>query len=209
MTGEFRIGVLASGGGTDLQSILDACASGDIPGKVVVVVCNVPGAGCLERARRHGAEPVCIGHKGKKREEHEREIAEVLKSRKVDLVVLAGYLRMLTPYFVRQFKGKLINIHPALLPQFGGKGMHGLKVHQAVLDAGCKVSGCSVHFVDESIDGGPIIAQRCVPVREGDTADALQARVLEEEHRLLPHVVGLIAKGKVKITGRKVTVEGA
>jgi phosphoribosylglycinamide formyltransferase-1 len=208
MAREFRIGVLASGGGTDLQSVLDACGNGEIPGKVVVVVCNNPGAYCLERARKHGAEAVLVDHRGRKREQHEREVVEVLRRSGVDLVVLAGYIRMFTPYFIGEFRGKIINVHPALLPLFGGKGHHGLKVHEAVLAAGCKVSGCTVHFVDESIDGGPIIAQRCVPLREGDTPETLQARVLEEEHRLLPHVVGLIARGKVKLVDGKVSVEG-
>jgi phosphoribosylglycinamide formyltransferase-1 len=209
MTGEFRIGVLASGSGTDLQSILDACERGDIPGKVVVVVTNNPGAKCLERARKHGADALLIDHRGKTREEHEREVVAILKSHKVDLVVLAGYLRMFTPYIVGEFRGKMINVHPALLPLFGGKGMHGISVHKAVLDAGCKASGCTVHFVDESIDGGPIIAQGCVPVRDGDSPEDLQAMVLEEEHRILPRVIGLIAKGKVKMEGLKVRVEDA
>jgi len=207
MAGDFRIGVLASGGGTDLQSILDACERGDIPGKVVVVVTNNPEAKCLERARKHGAEAILIDHRGKKREEHEREVVAAMKFHKVDLVVLAGYLRMLTPYIVGEFRGRMINVHPALLPHFGGKGMHGLNVHRAVLDAGEKESGATVHFVDESIDGGPIIAQGRVPVRDGDTPEDLQARVLEEEHRLLPKIVGLIANGKVKIEGLKVRVE--
>ncbi|MFH0816129.1 MAG: phosphoribosylglycinamide formyltransferase [Methanobacteriota archaeon] len=207
MSGEFRIGVLASGSGTDLQSILDACSRGDIPGKVVVVVTNNPEAKCLERARRYGADAVLVDHRGKKREEHEREVVAELKARKVELVVLAGYLRMFTPYIVNEFRGRMINVHPALLPLFGGKGMHGIKVHEAVLEAGCKVSGATVHFVDESIDGGPIIAQGCVSVREGDTAEDLQARVLEEEHRLLPRIIALIANGKVHLEGLKVRVE--
>jgi phosphoribosylglycinamide formyltransferase-1 len=208
MAADFRIGVLASGGGTDLQSILDACGRGEIPGKVVVVVSNNPDAGCLERARRHGAAAVAIDHRGKMREEHERLVVAELKRHEVQLVVLAGYLRMLTPYIVGEFRGRMINVHPALLPLFGGKGMHGMNVHKAVLAAGVKESGATVHFVDESIDGGPIIAQSRVPVRPGDAPEDLQARVLEEEHRLLPKVVGLIARGKVKIEGKKVFVEG-
>jgi phosphoribosylglycinamide formyltransferase-1 len=207
MAGDFRIGVLASGSGTDLQSILDACERGEILGKVVVVVTNNPGAKCLERARRHGADALCIDHRGKRREEHEREVVAALKSHEVELVVLAGYLRMFTPYIVGEFRGRMINVHPALLPLFGGKGMHGINVHKAALDSGAKVSGATVHFVDESIDGGPIIAQGCVPVRAGDSPEDLQARVLEEEHRLLPKVVGLIARGKVKIEGKKVFLE--
>jgi phosphoribosylglycinamide formyltransferase-1 len=204
----FEIGVLASGGGTDLQSILDACERGDIAGRVAVVITNNPGAGCLDRARRHGAAAVAIDHRGITREEHERQVVAELRRHGVKLVVLAGYLRMLTPYIVGEFKGRMINIHPALLPAFGGKGMHGINVHRAVLAAGSRESGCTVHFVDESIDGGPIIAQSKVPVRTGDTPEDLQARVLEEEHRLLPKVVGLIAKGKVKIEEGKVFLDG-
>ena len=207
MAEPLRIGVLASGGGTDLQSILDACDSGEIPGKVAVVITNVPGAGCLERARKHGAAAVTIDHRGKTREEHERLVVAELERHGVQLVVLAGYLRMLTPHIVGRFRGRSINMHPALLPLFGGKGMHGLAVHKAVIEAGSKVSGCTVHLVDESIDGGPVIDQAQVPVRPGDTPEDLQARVLEEEHRLLPKVVGLIARGKVKIEGKKVFIE--
>jgi len=204
--GGFRIGVLASGGGTDLQSILDACESGFIPGKVVVVISNVKDAGALDRARKHGAAAVFIDHRKKKREEHEREVGDALDEHCVQLVVLAGYLRILTPYFVKRFLGRLINIHPALLPGFGGKGMHGERVHRAVLDAGCRLSGCSVHFVDESVDGGPIIAQRAVEAKDTDTPDTLAARVLEQEHLLLPYVVKLIAEGKVSLENGKVRV---
>ncbi|MEW5936214.1 MAG: phosphoribosylglycinamide formyltransferase [Candidatus Thermoplasmatota archaeon] len=202
----FRIGVLASGGGTDLQSILDACESGYIPGRVVVVVSNNPDAYALERAKKHGAEALFIDHRGKERVEHEREVCDALQNYGVELIVLAGYMRMLTPYFVERFRNRIINIHPALLPLFGGKGMHGLHVHQAVLDAGCKLSGCSVHFVDERIDGGPIIAQRCVEVRDGDTPETLAARVLEQEHILLPWVVRMFAEDRVRLEGRKVRI---
>ncbi|MBI5001269.1 MAG: phosphoribosylglycinamide formyltransferase [Euryarchaeota archaeon] len=205
-TGEFRIGVLASGGGTDLQSILDACGSGYIPGKVVVVISNVEDAGALDRARKHGAAALFIDHRKKAREEHEREVGDALDKHGVQLVVLAGYLRILTPYFVRRFLGRLVNIHPALLPGFGGKGMHGERVHRAVLEAGCRLSGCSVHFVDESVDGGPIIAQRAVDAKDGDTPETLAARVLEQEHLLLPYVVKLIAEGKVSLADGKVRV---
>jgi phosphoribosylglycinamide formyltransferase-1 len=203
---EFRIGVLASGGGTDLQSILDAVERGEIPGRVALVVSNVPGAGCLERARRHGSAAVAIESRGLGREEHERLVAAELRRHGVALVVLAGYLRVLTPYLVNEFRGRMINIHPALLPDFGGKGMYGLNVHRAVLASGARVSGCTVHFVDESVDGGPIIARAEVPVRPADSPEDLQARVLAEEHRLLPKVVGMIAGGKVRLEGGKVVV---
>jgi len=192
-----RIGVLASGGGTDLQSVLDACEAGQIDGKVVVVVSNVEGAGALKRAADYDAKAVLVGHRGKTRQAHEREVAWELDSARVDLVVLAGYLRMLTPEFVNKYKNKIINSHPALLPKYGGRGMHGMNVHRAVLASGDAESGCSVHYVTEEVDGGPVIARMRVPVKPGDTPETLRARVLAAEHLLLPMVVKWIAEGKV------------
>ncbi len=192
-----RIAVLASGGGTDLQSILDACENGQIDGKVELVISNNENAYALVRAREFGAKAVFIDHRGKTREEHERELVHELIMHQIDLIVLAGYLRMLTPYFINKYKNKIINIHPALLPKHGGKGMHGLKVHKAVLDSDDKESGCSVHFVTEDVDGGPIIARMMVPVKPDDTIQSLQERVLAAEHLLLPMVVQWFAQGKV------------
>ncbi|HEX9908847.1 MAG TPA: phosphoribosylglycinamide formyltransferase [Thermoplasmata archaeon] len=200
------IGVLASGGGTNLQSIIDSCERGEIDGDVVVVISNVPEAYALERARKHGIDAYCFSHKGVTREAHEADVIECLEQHKVDLVCLAGYLRMLTPVFINKYAGRLMNTHPALLPAFGGKGMHGLNVHQAVLDYGCKVSGCTIHFVTLEVDGGPIVLQKAVPVLEGDTAEVLQERVLKEEHRLFPRAVQLFAQGKLKLDGRRVRV---
>jgi phosphoribosylglycinamide formyltransferase-1 len=188
---------LASGGGTDLQSILDACETGQIDGKVVLVISNNEDAYALERAREFGARAVFIDHRGKSREEHERELVHELTMHQIDLIVLAGYLRMFTPYFVNKYKNKIINIHPALLPKYGGKGMPGLKVHKAVLDADERESGCSVHFVTEEVDGGPVIARMMVPVKPDDTVQSLQERVLAAEHLLLPMVVQWFAQGKV------------
>ncbi len=201
-----RIGVLASGGGTNLQSIIDACERGEIDGDVVVVISNMPDAFALERARKHGIDAYCFPHQGVTREQHEADVIECLDQHKVNLVCLAGYLRMLTPVFINKYSGKLMNTHPALLPSFGGKGMHGLNVHQAVLDYGCKVSGCTIHFVTLEVDGGPIILQKSVPVQEGDTAETLQERVLKEEHKLFPRAIQLFAQGKLKIDGRRVRV---
>lgn len=201
-----RIGVLASGGGTNLQAIIDSCERGEIDGDVVVAISNVPEAYALERARKHGIPAFAFPHKGLSREAHEADIMGCLEQHSVDLVVLAGYLRMLTPMLVSKYPGKMINTHPALLPSFGGSGMHGLKVHQAVLDRGCKVSGCTVHFVTLDVDGGPIIAQKAVQVQEGDTAETLQERILKEEHKLLTRSIQLFAQGKLKIEGRKVRV---
>ncbi|MEM4233204.1 MAG: phosphoribosylglycinamide formyltransferase, partial [Thermoplasmata archaeon] len=190
-----RIGVLASGGGTNLQAIIDACERGEIDGEVVVVITNVPDAYALERARKHGIDAFCFPHKGLTREQHEADIIECLEQHKVDLVCLAGYLRMLTPLFINKYAGRLMNTHPALLPSFGGAGMHGLHVHEAVLNYGCKVSGCTIHFVTQEVDGGPIILQKAVPVLEDDTPETLQERVLKEEHKLYPRAIQLFAQG--------------
>jgi len=201
-----RIGILASGGGTNLQAIIDACERGEIDGDVVVVISNVEDAFALERARKHRIDAYCFPHKGVTREQHEADVIECLEQHQVDLVCLAGYLRMLTPLIIKKYAGRMMNTHPALLPSFGGEGMHGLHVHQAVLDYGCKVSGCSIHFVTEAVDGGQIILQKAVPVLEGDTAEVLQERVLKEEHKLFPRAVQLFAQGKLKIEGRKCRV---
>ena len=142
-----RIGVLASGGGTNLQAIIDACERGEIDGDVAVVISNMPDAFALERARKHRIDAFSFPHKGVAREQHEADVVACLEQHQIDLVCLAGYLRMLTPVFINKYAGRLMNTHPALLPSFGGKGMHGLNVHQAVLDYGCKVSGCTIHFV--------------------------------------------------------------
>lgn len=201
-----RIGVLASGGGTNLQAIIDACERGEIDGDVVVVISNIPDAYALERARKHRIDAFCFPHKGVTREQHEADIIACLEQHRVDLLCLAGYLRMLTPVLVDKYAGRVMNTHPALLPSFGGEGMHGLHVHQAVLDYGCKVSGCTIHFVSLDVDGGPIVLQKAVPVQEGDTAETLQERVLKEEHKLFPRAVQLFAQGKLKIEGRRVRI---
>lgn len=201
-----RIGVLASGGGTNLQSIIDSCEREEIDGEVVVVISNVPEASALERARKHGIDAFAFPHKNLTREQHEADIIECLEQHRVDLVCLAGYLRVLTPMLVNKYAGRLMNTHPALLPSFGGVGMHGLNVHKAVLDYGCKVSGCTIHFVTLDVDGGPIILQKSVPVQENDTPEILQERILKEEHKLFLRAIELFAKGKLKIDGRRVRI---
>lgn len=201
-----RIGVLASGGGTNLQAIIDACESGEIDGDVVVVISNVSEAFALERAKKHGIDAFAFPHKGITREDHEKDVIDCLEQHQVDLVVLAGYLRMLTPVMINKYAGRMMNTHPALLPSFGGKGMHGLNVHQAVLDYGCRVSGCTIHFVTLDVDGGQIILQKALPVQENDSAEMLQERILKEEHKLLPRAIQLFAQGKLKIEGRRCRV---
>lgn len=201
-----RIGVLASGGGTNLQCIIDACERGEIDADVAVVISNVPEAFALERAKKHRIDAYAFPHKGVTREQHEADIIECLDQHGVDLVVLAGYLRILTPLFINKYAGRLMNTHPALLPSFGGSGMHGLNVHKAVLDYGCKVSGCTIHFVTLDVDGGPIILQKAVQVLEDDTPETLQERVLKEEHKLFPRAVQLFARGKLRLEGRRVRI---
>lgn len=202
-----RIGVLASGAGTNLQALIDSCRSGDVPGEIAVVVSNVLEAFALERARREEIPAVVLDHRDfPSKAAFDAAVRETLESHHVGLVCLAGFLRILSPAFVRAFAGRIMNIHPALLPAFGGKGMYGERVHQAVLASGVRVSGCTVHFVTEVPDGGPIILQAAVPVRDDDTPDTLAARVRREEHHLYPLVVRLFAEGRLRIAGNRVRI---
>ncbi len=207
MSDGIRIGVLASGSGTNLQAIMDACGRGEIRGRVVVVVSNNPKAQALERARLAGIPAVAMHHRAfPDRETFEAKLVEILHSYEVDLVCLAGFLRVLGPSFIRQFPDRIMNIHPALLPAFGGLGMFGERVHQTVLDSGVRFSGCTVHFANEAPDGGPIILQAVVPVYDDDTAQTLAERVLVEEHRLYPEAVKLFAEGRLRVEGRRVRI---
>lgn len=201
-----KLAVLASGGGTDLQSVIDASEKNEIDAKVVVVVSDRENAFALERAKKHSIDACFVNPKNKKREEHEKEVSKIIDKYNVDLIVLAGYLRMLTPYFISKYRNRIINIHPALLPFFGGKGMYGERVHKAVLDSGMKITGCSVHFVDESIDGGAIIIQKAVEVKDDDTVEILASRVLDEEHKILSEAIQLFAEKRLRIEGKKVKV---
>ena len=190
-----RIAIFASGGGSDMQSVVDGCESGLIDGKVVAVVTNKDGIGALDRAKKHGIDSrVYKLADYNDAEDRDRAIIDYLVQKDVELVVLAGYLAIVTPSLVDKYRGKIINIHPSLIPKFCGKGMYGLKVHTAVIAAGEKESGATVHFVDEGADTGEIIAQVKVPVLEGDTPQTLQERVLEQEHILLPSVVAKLCK---------------
>jgi len=171
-----------------MLALSDAVREGRIPNaEIVIIISDKPGARGLELARERGIETVAIERRGRSREEHEREIIAVLREHHVDLVCLAGYMRLLSPCFVEAFREKILNIHPSLLPDFPG-----LDAQRQALDHGVKVSGCTVHFVDETLDGGPIIAQRTVPVIEGDTVDSLSARILEQEHELYPEAVARV-----------------
>lgn len=202
-----RIGVLVSGTGTNLQAILDACARGEIAGAVALVVSSSAKAFAVERARQAGVPAVVLTPKQfGDRASYDARLMELLRGAQIDLVCLAGFLRILTPAFIGQFPGRIMNIHPALLPAFGGPGMFGARVHEAVLASGVKVSGCTVHFADETPDGGPIILQAAVPVRDNDTAETLAARIAVEEHRLYPAAIRLFAEGRLHIQGRRVHI---
>jgi len=183
-----RIAILISGRGSNMLALSDAIRAGRIPNaQIAVVLSDKPDARGLELAKERGLEARAIERRGRNRKEHEREIISVLRDYRVDLVCLAGYMRLLSPCFVEAFRGRILNIHPSLLPAFPG-----LDAQRQALAHGVKVSGCTVHFVDESLDGGPIIMQRAVPVLEGDTVETLSARILEQEHKIYPEAVAVI-----------------
>ncbi|MBR1552452.1 MAG: phosphoribosylglycinamide formyltransferase [Schwartzia sp.] len=196
------LGVLCSGRGTNLQSILAAVDSGQIPAPVGVVLTDKPDAKALERAEKAGIPHFCVDRKAyADKQAFEEALVEKLCAHGVTLVILAGFMRILSPYFVHEFSGRILNIHPSLLPSFGGA-----HAHRDVLAYGVKVSGCTIHFVDEGMDSGPIILQTAVPVLDGDDEDTLATRVLEQEHKLYPRAIELFLKGKLKIEGRKVRI---
>lgn len=186
-----RIAVFISGSGSDMQSVIDGCESGYIDGKVVCVVSSKPGAYGLERAKKHGIDSAVFALRDYDGDCEKRDAAILgyIAGYDVDLIVLAGYLGIVTSQLVSEYRGRMINIHPSLIPLHCGKGMYGLKVHADVLASGDKVSGATVHYVDEGTDTGEIIVQQRVRVEQGDTPDTLQARVLETEHQLLPYAV--------------------
>jgi phosphoribosylglycinamide formyltransferase-1 len=201
-----RVGILVSGSGTNLQSILDAERDGRLGGAtVVVVLSNRPGALAIERARVAGVPVEVVGHKpfGGDRVSFERALVERLESARVDLVVLAGFMRLLGKTFLEAFPGRVINVHPALLPAFPG-----VDGQAQALRYGVKIAGCTVHFVDEGTDSGPVIAQSAVPVLDDDDEKRLASRILAEEHRLLPRVIRWIAEGRVLRDGRRVRIGG-
>jgi phosphoribosylglycinamide formyltransferase-1 len=198
-----RLGALASGSGSNLQAILDACAGGGFPAQVAAVICNVPGARALERAREAGVPAVLLPHKEfPSREAFDGALLHTLLEHGVELVCLAGFMRMITPTLLRAFENRILNIHPSLLPAF--PGMHA--VRQA-LEAGVRVSGCTVHIVDEGTDTGPIVIQAAVPVLGGDTEVTLAARILACEHRCYPHAIRLFAEGRARVREGRVQID--
>ena len=198
-----KIGVLISGWGSNLQAIIDAIEKKQVPAQIVVVISNKSDAYGLERANKH-AIPTAVFDPNKypDKNTYELEIVKTLKQNKVELVCLAGYMRIVGKVLLEHYRGKIINIHPALLPSFPG-----LHAQKQTLEHGAKVSGVTVHFVDEGCDTGPIIAQAAVPVLEHDTEDSLSARILEQEHKLYPQAIKLFAEGKLKIEGRRVRIK--
>lgn len=193
-----KIGVLISGGGTNLQAIIDGCENKSINGEVKVVISNKEDAYGLERARNHKITAIC--------EKDENKIIEILKENEVELVILAGYLKIVSPKLVNEYRNKIINIHPSLIPAFCGKGYYGEKVHQGVIDYGAKVTGATVHFVDEGADTGPIIMQKTVEVKQDDDAKKLAERVLEVEHEILTKSISMFCENKLTVNGRRVYI---
>jgi phosphoribosylglycinamide formyltransferase 1 len=195
-----RIGILISGRGTNMTALADAVREGRVPGaEIAVVLSDTPSAAGRVRARDRGLKTALVERKGRTREEHEKEIIAELRKRGVEIVCLAGYMRLLSPCFIEEFRGRILNIHPSLLPAFPG-----LDVHRRAIEHGVKVSGCTVHFVDESLDGGPIITQRVVPVFDSDTPDMLAARILVEEHKAYAEALALVVSGEYEVAGRRV-----
>jgi phosphoribosylglycinamide formyltransferase-1 len=197
-----KLGVLVSGRGSNLQALIDAARRGELGGEIAVVVSNVEAALGLDRARKAGIPAVFRDHRGKRREAYDAEIVDILSAHQVDLVCLAGFMRLLSPVFVRAFSGRIVNIHPALLPAFPG-----LDAQRQAWEHGVKVTGATVHLVDEGLDSGPIVAQEAVPVAPGDTVETLAARLLEAEHHLYPRAVRLLLENRCRVEGRRVIVE--
>ncbi len=204
MARPLRLGVLASGSGSNLQSILDACAARRIPAEVAAVICNVRGARALERAQQAHVPAVFLPHQEHpRREDYDARLVAELRSRGAELVCLAGFMRLVSPVLLSAFPQRVLNIHPSLLPAF--PGMHAIR---QALRAGVRVSGCTVHMVDEGTDSGPIIIQAAVPVLDGDTEESLAARILVQEHRIYPRAIQLVAEGRVDVQDRRARISG-
>ncbi len=203
MSKKLRLGALASGGGTNLQAIIDRCQDGSIDAEIALVISNNPDAGALERARRAGLKCLCIDHREfSSRQDYDRAVVKALQDAGVELVTLAGFMRLISEVFLEAFSGRIMNIHPALLPAFPG-----LHVQRKALEYGARFSGCTVHFVDGGVDTGPIIIQAVVPIRDNDTEDSLAARILEQEHLIYPQAIQLFSQGRLQVNGRRVKIE--
>ena len=201
---KLKLGVLISGRGSNLQALIDASASPDYPAEIALVISNVPDAKGLERCQQPNIATAVIDHKDfDDPESFEAELDKTLRAQGVDLVCLAGFMRLFTDAFVKRWRDRLINIHPSLLPAFKG-----LNVHERAVEAGVRIAGCTVHYVRSAMDDGPIIVQAAVPVHPGDDADTLAARILGQEHRIYPLAISLIAAGRVRVAGERVLIDG-
>jgi phosphoribosylglycinamide formyltransferase-1 len=204
-----RVGVLASGRGSNLQALIDAIEAGQVDAKIVVVISNKKEAAALVRARKHEVPDIFVDPKpfaglSDSREAYDRALLDVLVQHDAELVLLAGYMKIVTGLLVKTYANRMMNIHPALLPAFPG-----LDAQKKAIDWGCKLAGCTVHFVTEGVDEGPIILQAAVPILDHDTPETLAARILEQEHKLYPRAVQLFAQGRLRVDGRRVLIEGA
>lgn len=205
MKQKIKLGVLVSGSGSNLQAIIDNIDKGLLDGEIKVIISNNTDAYALVRAKKHNIPSVIIKHSDfENREDFDRKMIDVLKSLSVDLVVMAGFMRLLTPLFLNAFPMKIMNIHPAILPAFAG-----IHAQKRAADHGVRFSGCTVHFADEGVDSGPIIIQAIVPAYDDDTEDTLAARILEEEHRIYPQAIQFYAEGRIEVNGRKVRIRGS
>lgn len=207
-TTPLRVAVLASGRGSNLQAIIDAIEAGQVQAEIVAVISNKKEAVALERARTHGlpdlfVDPKPFAGRPDSREAYDRSLLDVLAKQEAELVLLAGYMKIVTGLLVKAYANRMMNIHPSLLPSFPG-----LDVQKKAIDWGCKLAGCTVHFVTEGVDEGPIILQAAVPILDQDTPDSLAARILEQEHKLYPRAVQLFADGRLRVDGRRVLIEG-
>jgi len=197
-----RVGVLLSGRGSNFEALADSVEAGRIPdAEIALVISHREGAPGIERARERGIDARVIPSRGLERETYDRQVVAALQEKKIDLVCLAGYMRLLSPYFVQTFRGRILNIHPSLLPAFPG-----LESQRQALEHGAKFAGCTVHFVDESLDAGPIILQAAVPIRDDDTVESLSERILAEEHRIYSQAVRIVLEGRFRIDGRRVII---
>lgn len=203
-----KIAVLVSGGGTNLQTLIDSVENNYINGEIIAVISDRKGAYALERAEKHGIKAVLLDKKEYGNLiDFNNELISILKGMHAELVVLAGFLTILSSDFIKNFEGRIVNVHPSLIPAFCGAGFYGGRVHKAALEYGVKVSGATVHFVDEGTDTGSIILQEAVPVLDDDTPETLASRVLKVEHKILPKAVKLYCEGKLKLQGRRVIIE--
>ncbi|MBO5277665.1 MAG: phosphoribosylglycinamide formyltransferase [Clostridia bacterium] len=200
-----KIAVFASGGGTDFQSVIDANEKENFC-KIEYLVASKPNIGAIERAKKHGIQPLVYDKTTETKEEFYTRAAKILKDAGVEYIVLAGWLLVVPASFIKEFENAIINIHPSLIPSFCGMGYYGIHVHEKAIEYGVKLSGATVHFVEADVDGGAIIMQRAVPVEADDTPEALQARILKEEHKMLPECVKLLCQGKVQKEGRRVRI---